>query len=122
MFHKIIVSVVVSFILRQMEQFGANFNWQMFEQDMEARIRLLVPGAWFDDAAVDLMHKCLEVVRNGLRDQGSMQAVLSALAHKDMAAAGEAIRALLMSALSSGAFAAAEEKDLQGHLERMQFA
>lgn len=122
MFHKIIVSAVVSFILRQLEQFGMNFDWRLFEQDLERRIRGLLPGSWFDDAAVELMHKCLEVVKSGLGDKDTMQRVLSALAHKDMLAAGEAIRELLMSALSSGAFAQVEEKDLQGHLERMQFA
>lgn len=51
MINNLVLGLVRVFIERQVLKFGKALDWNMVKTDLDARIRKLVPGEYFDDAA-----------------------------------------------------------------------
>jgi len=76
------VTLIITFVVRQLDKFGDEANWELIEKDAEARIRDLVPGVFFDEFAVALLKKVLKLAREMMDDPDHMKAFLTALAEK----------------------------------------
>jgi hypothetical protein len=56
-----LVAIAVNFAIRQTEKFGQSLDMVKLRADFETRVRDLVPGAIWDDAAVALADKIFNV-------------------------------------------------------------
>lgn len=75
-----IISIVIKFLLRQLATFTTKFDWKKFEDDLDVRIRALVPGKWFDDEAVAIFHTLIETLKACLSSGVELQSILTLLA------------------------------------------
>jgi hypothetical protein len=96
MLDKWIVSLIVSFILRQLDKFGANIDWAKVKADLEVRVRALVPGTWFDDEAVALVNFVLDRAAEVLAQKDAIEQVMKLLAAKDWQGALLVLKELLL--------------------------
>ena len=96
MFDRMLVNMVISFALRQIAQYQGAIDWRQVRADADARIRKLVPGEWFDDAAAAVVRTLLEGIELVLGEQAKLEALIRTLAAKDWSAAARALVQLLL--------------------------
>lgn len=92
-----IVNLVIMFVLRQISTFQNGIDWTLVRADADARIRQLMPGQIFDDAAAAVVLSLIDGVEFVLGAQGDLQAILHLLSSGDYQGAGEALKRLLIS-------------------------
>lgn len=73
------LKMVIGFVLRQLEKFSENIDWQKVEADLDARVRKLIPGTWFDDEAVRIAHAALTVIKTVLGQGDNIKRLLDLL-------------------------------------------
>jgi hypothetical protein len=96
MFQGIILNLVISFIVKQLEKFGDSLNWEKVKQDAEERIRKLMPGTWFDDEAAYVVNLVLAGVQEALEDADKFRTILKLLADKKYPEAFSAVKEFLL--------------------------
>lgn len=97
MLERWLISIVISFVLRQLAKFKQDVDWGKVRADMDARIRALVPGSWFDNEAVALCNSVLDGVIFVLGSSESIETILRLLAESKWEDAAAALKDLLMS-------------------------
>ena len=97
-----ILSNVLTFVLRQIEQYGADTNWPLLKADAEPRVRKLVPGTWFDDSAVSLVNAAIDAAAIAAGKAGGLKPVLELVAAGDWLKAKAALKQMMMSTLTGG--------------------
>lgn len=90
-----IISLVISFVLRQIDKFKETIDWAKVRLDLDVRVRALVPGTFFDAEAVAIADWLLDSVIYVLSAQGHLQSVLTKLATSDWAGALAELKELL---------------------------
>jgi len=95
MFERWLINMVIAFILRQLAKFGRDVDWEKVAADAEVRVRALVPGDWFDDEAVAIVHGAIAVVKKALAAEEDWARVLKHLAASEWNAALEALKELI---------------------------
>lgn len=96
MFDRVITSVVISFLLRQIEKFQKTIEWAVVKVDAEKRVRALVPGTWFDDEAVVAVNYIIDTMQTALGATEEFDAILKLLADKEYENAGLKLKDLLV--------------------------
>ncbi len=99
MLEKWIVSIVISFVLRQVEKFKDQTDWVKVRADLETRVKDLVPGTWFDAEAVALVDMVLDKIQSVLGSTADLESLLRLIAAEDWAGALAFIKDLLLKAL-----------------------
>lgn len=105
-FQKWLVSAVISFVIRQLEQFGEDTDWDTVAGDLDKRVRDLIPGSWFDDKAAALCNSLLKACEEGLKHPKTVGSILDLLAEGKHSEAAERLKMYLMKAWKP-----ADEKD-----------
>lgn len=96
MFLKLILPIVISFIVRQLEKFGAKTDWALVQADADKRVRDLVPGTWFDDECVEFVNKMFGILRHALGEGDDLKKLLKLIADKKFAEATAVIKDILL--------------------------
>ncbi len=107
MLEKLLISIIVSFVLRQIAKFKDQTNWATVRADLEARVKDLVPGTWFDPESVALADLVLEKIEAALGATADLSALLHLVAAEDWVGALAFLKDLLLKALPAGSKAAA---------------
>ncbi len=87
MWDRIVMGMVISFVLRQIEKFGKATDWVMLKSEADVAVRAFVPGTWFDDEAVLLVNGAIDACKTALGDGEDWDKLLHALAAQDWTAA-----------------------------------
>ncbi|MES3012647.1 MAG: hypothetical protein V4750_02820 [Pseudomonadota bacterium] len=95
---RLIMKLLVSFVMRQIEKFGHSIDWAKVKADLKPRIEALVPGKWFDDEAVTAVNSVLDAAAKALSATADLQKILDLLAAEKWAEALEVLKTLLLSA------------------------
>jgi hypothetical protein len=85
---RLVIPLVISLVLRQLEKFGEAIDWSKVKADVEPRVRKIVPGTILDDAAVTFILGIISAFETTLKDE-DLKIVLELLAKKDYLAAGQ---------------------------------
>jgi len=96
MVQKWILSLAVSFFMRQLARWQDEIDWALVKEDLDTRIRALVPGEWFDQTAVDVIHTLVDVAASVLSATETLRAVIDLLANKDFQGAWTTLRQLIL--------------------------
>ncbi len=105
MLEKWLVSIVISFVLRQIAKFKDQTNWATVRADLETRVKDLVPGTWFDAEAVALVDLVMDKLQAILSATDVLRDILEKVAAEDWAGAMVLLKDLLLAALASHAVA-----------------
>ncbi len=96
MWDRVVIGMIISFLLRQLDKFKSGINWAMVKVDIAVRVRALVPGTWFDDEAVAITDGLVDRVAAILADTAALNNILQLMGQQRWAEAGNALLALLM--------------------------
>ena len=96
MIERLVAKMVISFVLSQIEKFHDKIDWEQLEKDLDAKVRDLVPGSWFDDEAVAFVHTILSAFKAVLGQGDHIKPILQLLAQKKYEQALVALKELLL--------------------------
>lgn len=99
MIERWIVSIVISFVLRQVAKFKDQTDWAKVRADLETRVKDLVPGTWFDAEAVLVVDLVLEKIQVALGATDVLRDILEKVAAEDWQGALLLLKELLLKAL-----------------------
>lgn len=99
MLEKWIVSIVISFVLRQVAKFKESTDWVKVRADLETRVKDLVPGSWFDSEAVLIVDLILCKIEEALGAADVLQDLLEKVAAQDWAGAALLLKEILLKVL-----------------------
>ena len=86
MFQKYIFEIVCVFFMRQLTKYLESFEYELFKQDLENRIRDIIPGTAFDEAGVKFMNTILEGVEFIITN-AEVTGIIEAIKNKDLSLA-----------------------------------
>lgn len=92
---KWIMSMAVSFVLRQIAKYGASTNWALVKKDLEERVRQLVQWSWLEDAAVAILDSAIDACAAATQQASDLQHIADALVAGDLLGAARALQVLL---------------------------
>lgn len=92
-----VIQLVISYIIRQLDSFGAATDWAALKKDFELQVDALLP-AWAQALVNPVIDDAVDVLKAALADTADLQTVLVALASKDWQAALATLEALLQKA------------------------
>lgn len=111
MIERLVAKAIISFILGQLEKFKASLDWGKIQADLDKHVRDLVPGTWFDDAAVKFVDSIFGSIRSILEQGDHIKSLLELLAAKKYDEALAALKYLLLGQIGHlVAFEASDEK------------
>ena len=90
------ISIVISFILRQLAKFQKTIDWAKVKADLKPRIEQLVPGTWFDDEVVAICNLVLDRAAEVLAQGDAIEIILKLLADAKWQEAAAALKDLLL--------------------------
>lgn len=87
---------VVGFIIRQVEKFKKEVDWEILKADYAERVAALVPGKWFDDEAVRVSDHIIDAAQRALDNTKTQELILNLLVDKKYDEAAEKLRSYLL--------------------------
>jgi len=57
-----LIRLAITFVVRQLAKFGRDTDWDKVKVDLDQRVRKLVPGNFFDDAAVEIVFTAVDAI------------------------------------------------------------
>lgn len=112
MMNRMVMSVVISFVMRQLQKFQTTIDWDQVQKDLDDRVRALVPGSWFDDEAVQYVNIALSAIKATLGQSDKIQSILTLLADQKTQDAIAALKALILASWSNFSVAGIDTKSL----------
>ncbi len=80
MLEKLVIKFVINFVLNQIAKLGGVLDFPKLKKDLDEKVREFVPGVWFDDQAVGILNKLLDVLEHVLGDKDNQKVILELLA------------------------------------------
>ncbi len=99
MLNRFVVNLIISFILKQISKVHDKIDWVALKAEVDAKVRDLVPGTWFDDEAVRLIDTILAACEQVLTSHDELKAILQLLAAEKYDDAGEKLKLLVLGSL-----------------------
>jgi hypothetical protein len=75
-----LIRLAITFVVRQLAKFGRDTDWEKVKVDLDQRVRKLVPGNFFDDAAVEIVFTAVDAIAEILTEEESWVKLLTLLA------------------------------------------
>lgn len=102
MLDKWLISLAISFLVRQLKKFAGQLDWEKVKADAQKRVSDLLPGEFFDSEAQALVAYVLDAARLVLSEADAWENVLKLVAEGKTAEAFEAIKKLLRDVWNPG--------------------
>lgn len=96
MFQKWVLGLVVSFVVRQVAKLEDSIDWAGLKAKLDARVRVLIPGTWFDDEAAALVAVVLGRAEEVLNDSEAIAQIVRFAGEEKWQAAVDALKDLLL--------------------------
>lgn len=96
MIDKWLASIVINFILRQLDELAHDIDWAKLKVELDAKVRALVPGTMFDAFAVSIVNAILDRAQVVLAKKDQVEALLKLIAAKDWVGAFAVLRDLII--------------------------
>ena len=108
--HSWLISIVISFVLRQLAKFTDSIDWDKVQKDLDERVRQIVPGTWFDDEAVKIVDIAFLTIKRVLKAQDKIQSILQLLAEQKFPEAATLLKRILTEHLNINSLTVEESK------------
>lgn len=96
---KLVAKLIISFLLGQIEKFKGSLDHDKLKAALDQHVRDMVPGTWFDDAAVKFCDTVFESLWSILDQGDHIKSLLELLAAKKYAEALSALKDLLLGSI-----------------------
>ncbi len=116
MIQKIVISFVISFVIRQLEKFKESIDWKKVKVDLDERVRKIVPGTWFDDEVIMIVGAAFDTIKGVLDKSGQIKHLLELLAAQKYDEAISVLKEIMLGRLVSGVSLSAAECKLKSCL------
>lgn len=110
MVQKIILKIVLSFVMRQLEKFREAIDWDKIEKDLDERVKKIIPGTWFDEEAVHCVKIAFDAIKFTLGQGDNLKQIIQLLVAKKNDEALALLKKLILGAWGSLTLSAQEEK------------
>lgn len=97
-----VIHLFLGFVLRQVAQFGAKFDWKMFKADWDVRIEKLVIWDALDETAVLIFNNAVDVVAGIISSAEVLSELVSLIEAKDFAGAIELLKKKIFEVIAPG--------------------
>ena len=91
-----VISMVISFIMRQLAKWQLQIDWAKVKADLQARVAALIRGEWLDAEAVELVGAMVDAASSVLAASEELEKIVKLLADQKFQEAWEALRALIL--------------------------
>lgn len=98
MIQKWVISMAISFVMRQIGKWGTSIDWAKVKKDVADRIAALVPGEWFDAEATAAVLAFVDVAQKVLAATEDLQKIVQLVVENKIPEAWSALRQLILSA------------------------
>ncbi len=102
MIERIVIGMVISFILRQLEKFNKTIDWEKVKSDLAVRVAALVPGTWFDAEAVAAVNAVVDAVACAMKQTGAFDEIMKLLADQKWSEAANRLKQLILDVWTGG--------------------
>ncbi len=102
MIERIVIGIVISFILRQLQKFNTTIDWVKVKADLDERVAAVVPGTWFDEEAVKAVNTVVDAVSCALTQTATFEEILNLLATEQWSAAAARLKEMILAVWNSG--------------------
>lgn len=99
MLQRLLIKAMISFVIGQIEKFREQLDWDKVRKNMDAYVRNLVPGTWFDEQAVKIVDSVFLAIKNVVSQGDYIKHILQLLAEKKYAEAIELVKQLVLGAI-----------------------
>lgn len=90
------IDLAVHFAVRQLAKYSTTIQWDKVKADLSKRVKDLIPGEFFDELAVTLLNKTIDVVAKFTADEVEMNAIIDLLQEKKFNEAFNKVRGFVM--------------------------
>ena len=115
-----LISIVISFVLRQIEKFNNTIDWKKVEADLDEKIRAIIPGKWFDDEAVALVNIVLATIKAVLLEKDHLKEILVLISEQKFSAAAQLLIKLIKSHIEKKEFISLDHDKLMKLLPKVK--
>ncbi len=115
-----VVSIVISFVLRQIAKFTTKIDWKKLEADLDERIRKIFPIAWFDEDAIALVNTTMEIIKKVLGESDQLKEILELLAEEKFTTAVQVLIKLIKSEIGTMEFITLDQDRLKKLLPKLK--
>lgn len=91
-----LIQSVIAFALRQLAKFKDSIDWAKVKEDVEVRVRKLIPGTWFDDEGVAIANAILDRAQVVISSADDIKEILDHVAASEWEKAWDDLRDLLL--------------------------
>lgn len=99
MLEKLVMPLVIGFVVRQLEKFEESIDWERVKADTFERVRMLVPGTWFDDEACAIAGAAIDIIKSVLSKGSDVKHLLQLLSDKKYDMATSMLKELVLGKL-----------------------
>jgi len=96
MIQKWLISVGISFMLRQLAKWNKSIDWAVIKADLAARIAALVPGEWMDDEVIAIMNSLVDAAAAVLASSDEIEKIIKLVIDSKFQEAWELLRNLIL--------------------------
>jgi len=97
---KMLLSLLINFVVHQLDKFKTAIDWGKVKADLDAHVRDILPGTWFDDEGVAIVNIALDYLAKILSQSDKEKAILELIAAKKYFEAANALKDLLIGIFS----------------------
>lgn len=72
---KMLLPLIIGFVIRQLNKFGATTNWDLVRKDAAKRVEDLLPGVWFDELGVAVANAAIKIVEDFIKSDTDEQVI-----------------------------------------------
>lgn len=96
MVQNIIISLIINFVLRQLDKFNETIDWVKVKADAAVRIAAVIPGTWFDAQAIAAANVVIDAVACALHQKAALDEILHLVAEQKWAEAGQCLKDMVL--------------------------
>lgn len=98
MIQKLLLKIVISFVVRQLDKFHDSIDWAKVKADAQKRIADVLPGEFFDDEGKAVVVWVVDRLENVLGAEDRFKDLLKLIAEKKLGEAAELVKDILLGA------------------------
>lgn len=107
---KMALNLALPFILRQIDKFQGQINWDQIEKDLESKMKGHVPS-WLESSVIEVVKFIVIAVKNSLSQADALNKIIQLLAAKDLPGALMELKVLVLSSVKIDQSLAASDVD-----------
>ncbi len=94
MLEKMVMSLVVPFVFRQLDKYKGAIDWQKVQDDLNKKIHEILPYPLLDSTADELVSVAIKAIKAALAQDDAFKSIIQALIEKNWSLAFDALKSI----------------------------